>query len=150
MRLARCRRPRLRPARSLGCPKEIGVASQSFPGDPLQQSARRRRFDSSTNPAIVVASITLGDDMDDEKPFLEQTTDAIGSAADATKEAVKTVVKKVKKAARKAVKKVMPKKKAAKKSKAKKATKKSSKKSSAKKSAKKAGKKKKKARKSKR
>ena len=61
--------------------------------------------------------------MDDEKPVLEQTTDAISSVADATKEAVKAVVKKVKKAARKAAKKVMPKKKAAKKSNAKKAAK---------------------------
>jgi hypothetical protein len=33
--------------------------------------------------------------MDDDKPILEQTTDAISSAAEATKEAVKTVAKKV-------------------------------------------------------
>ena len=36
----------------------------------------------------------LGDDMDDDKPFLEQTTDAIGSGADTTNEAVKPKVKK--------------------------------------------------------
>ena len=53
------------------------------------------------NPAIVTASTTLGDDMDDDKPVLDQVTDAVSSAATATSEAAKTVVKKVKKAAKK-------------------------------------------------
>jgi hypothetical protein len=38
--------------------------------------------------------------MDDEKPVVEQLTDTIGGAVDATKQAAKTVVKKVKKAAK--------------------------------------------------
>ena len=62
------------------------------------------------NSAIVAASTTLGDDMDDDKPVLEQVTDAMSSAATATAEAAKTAVKKVKKAAKKVAKKVTPKK----------------------------------------
>jgi uncharacterized protein YifE (UPF0438 family) len=58
-------------------------------------------FDSAENPAIVFVSCrTLGDDMDDEKPVLEQATDAMSTAAIATKEAVSTAVKKVRKTAR--------------------------------------------------
>ena len=53
---------------------------------------------------------TLGDDMDDDKPILEQVTDAVSTRRDATTEAATTVVKKVRKAAKKVAKKVMPKK----------------------------------------
>ena len=38
--------------------------------------------------------------MDDDKPVLEQVTDAVSTAATATTEAVKTVAKKVRKAAK--------------------------------------------------
>jgi deoxyribodipyrimidine photolyase len=98
--------------------------------------------------AIVAASTTLGDDMDDDKSILEQATDAMSSAASATTDAAKVVAKKAKKAAKKVAKKVTPKKKA---KKSKKAGKKSSAKKSAKKAAKKTTpKKKKKAKKAKR
>jgi deoxyribodipyrimidine photo-lyase len=100
----------------------------------------------------------LGEDMDDDKPVIEQATDALSAAAMATTDAVTTAAKKVGKAAKKVAKKVMPKKKAKKAKKtAKKAAKKTVKKSakkatkkSAKKTAKKVSKKKKKAKKSKR
>jgi len=60
--------------------------------------------------AIVAASTTLGDDMEDEKSMLQTATDAVSSAASATTAAAKTVAKKVKKAAKKYAKKVTPKK----------------------------------------
>jgi deoxyribodipyrimidine photolyase len=115
--------------------------------------SQQRQLYTSANPAIVAASITLGDAMDDDKPILEQMTDAVSTAAAATTDAAKTVVKKVRKAARKVTKKVTPKKakkakKAPKKSSAKKSAKKSPKKS--KKATKKVARKKKKAKKSKR
>jgi deoxyribodipyrimidine photolyase len=99
--------------------------------------------------AIVAASTTLGDAMDDDKSIVQTATDAVSSAASATTAAVKTVAKKVKKAAKKVAKKVTPKK--AKKA-AKKAAKKYAKKAkkAVKKYAKKAPKKKKKAKKGKR
>jgi len=83
----------------------------------------------------------LGDHMDDEKPVIEETTDAFGAVATATTEAITPAGKKVRKAAKKVAKKVMPKtaKKAAKKT-SKKAAKKTAKKS-AKKAAKKSTKK---------
>jgi hypothetical protein len=95
--------------------------------------------------AIVAASTTLGDAMDDDKSMLQTATDAVSSAASAATDAAKTAVKKVKKAAKKVAKKVTPKK-------AKKAAKKYAKKAkkAVKKAAKKAPKKKKKAKKSKR
>ena len=95
--------------------------------------------------AIVAASTTLGDDMDDDKSIVQTATEAVSSAASATTAAAKTAVKKVKKAAKKYAKKVTPKK-------AKKAAKKYAKKAkkAVKKYAKKAPKKKKKAKKSKR
>ncbi len=105
-----------------------------------RMSAPRRPLYTSANPAIVAASTTLGDDMDDDKPILEQVTDAVSSAATATAEAAKTAVKKVKKAAKKAKKAVKKAVTKAPKKKAKKA-KKAGKKSAVKKSAKKAGKK---------
>jgi deoxyribodipyrimidine photolyase len=112
--------------------------------------SQQRQLYTSANPAIVAASITLGDAMDDDKPILEQMTDAVSTAAAATTDAAKTVVKKVRKAARKVTKKVTPKKakKTPKKSSAKKSGKKSPKKS--KKAAKKVARKKKKAKKAKR
>jgi hypothetical protein len=93
-----------------------------------------------------------GCDMDDDKPIIEQATDTISGAAEATTEAVKTAVKKVRKAAKKVAKKVTKKKAAKKAPKAKKAAKKAKKagKKAAKKAPKKAAKKKKKAKKSKR
>src|SRR5216683_765589 len=81
--------------------------------DELRLSARLsqwRPLYTSANPAIVTASTTLGDAMDDDKPILEQMTDAVSTAATATADAAKTVVKKVKKAAKKVAKKVTPKK----------------------------------------
>src|SRR3978361_2389890 len=101
---------------------------------PMPRSARDRRTTASLSTihesAIVAASTTLGDAMDDDKSIVQTATDAVSSAASATTAAVKTVAKKVKKTAKKVVKKVTPKK-----------AKKAGKKSSAKKSAKKAGKK---------
>ena len=85
--------------------------------------------------------------MDDDKPVIEQMTDAVASAATATTEAARTVVKKAKKAAKKVAKKVAPKKKKKAKKAAKKGPKKAAKKYSArktkktKKTAKKAGRK---------
>jgi hypothetical protein len=95
--------------------------------------------------AIVAASTTLGDAMDDDKSMVQTATDAVSSAASAATAAGKTAVKKVKKAAKKVAKKVTPKK-------AKKAAKKYAKKvkKAAKKYGKKAPKKSKKAKKSKR
>jgi deoxyribodipyrimidine photolyase len=61
--------------------------------------------------AIVGASTTLGDAMDDDKSIVQTATDAVSSAASATTAAAKTVAKKVKKAAKKYAKKVTPKKK---------------------------------------
>jgi hypothetical protein len=48
-------------------------------------STTRHPLYTSINPAIVAALTTLGDDMDDEKPVLEHITDAMSSAAEATK-----------------------------------------------------------------
>src|SRR6202022_71542 len=77
-----------------------------------QRLSQRHPLYTSANPAIVRASTTLGDAMDDDKPILEQMTDAMSTAATATTDAAKTVVKKVKKAAKKVAKKkkVTPKK----------------------------------------
>ena len=46
--------------------------------------------------------------MDDDKPVIEQMTDAVAAAATTTTEAAKTVVKKVRKAAKKVARKVSP------------------------------------------
>jgi len=92
-------------------------------------------FDSAKIPAIVIASINLGDDMDDDTPVVEPMTDAT-TVAEAPLPAAKPAVKKKKRAAKKAAK--APSKKA---KKAKKAGKKSAAKKSAKKAVKKAAKK---------
>src|SRR5258708_35574471 len=63
--------------------------------DELGFSARlSRRPYTSANPAIVTASTTLGDAMDDDEPILGQMTDAVSTAATVTADAAKTVVKK--------------------------------------------------------
>jgi deoxyribodipyrimidine photo-lyase len=92
-----------------------------------------RRFDSAKNPAIVGNCFNhRGTDMDDT-PLIEQATDALSAAAEATKEAAQAVVTKVKRATKKVTKKAAPKraakaKKVATKTSAKKATKKAAKK----------------------
>src|ERR1700733_14338767 len=106
----------------------MSVAGLPEPGVPAELTAAS--LSTICESAIVAASTTLGDAMDDDKSIVQTATDAVSSAASATTAAVKTVAKKVKKAAKKVAKKVTPKK-------AKKA-KKAGKKSSAKKSAKKA------------
>src|ERR1700720_2983730 len=54
--------PGPRSARSLGCRRRSALPRKASAAtfQPLQPSARRRRFDSSTNPAIVIASINPG------------------------------------------------------------------------------------------
>src|SRR5882757_4587447 len=88
---------------------------------PLSGSARRQLTTASLSTiresAIVAASTTLGDAMDDDKSIVQTATDAVSSAASATTAAVKTVAKKVKKAAKKYAKKAPKKKKKAKKGK---------------------------------
>ena len=106
----------------------IYVASKIFRNGVPAETITRTSGEAQARLKVILK----GDDMDDDKPIIEQATDAISSAATTTTEAVKTAVKKVRKAAKKVAKKVakkIGKKKAAKKvkKKAKKAGKKAKK-----------------------
>src|ERR1700733_4283820 len=86
----------------------MSVAGLPEPGVPAELTAAS--LSTICESAIVAASTTLGDAMDDDKSIVQTATDAVSSAASATTAAVKTVAKKVKKAAKKYAKKVTPKK----------------------------------------